>query len=184
MVNAPITAFNHIAILGMGRSGQAVLAACLADGISITVYDDKGATRDTDAYFSSFENWEVQKLDALVISPGIAHLHPAPHPAAQRCIEAGVPIISEVEFALRRGRAGRWVSITGTNGKSTLVSMCEHIARSFNIKAVACGNNGYPVLDALKLNYDLYIIEISSFQLELVQSIKSKRATILNLSND
>ena len=82
MVNAPITAFNHIAILGMGRSGQAVLAACLADGISVTVYDDKGTTRDTDAYFSSFENWAVQKLDALVISPGIAHLHPAPQALA------------------------------------------------------------------------------------------------------
>ena len=185
MVNAPITAFNHIAILGMGRSGQAVLAACLADGISVTVYDDKGTTRDTDAYFSSFENWEVQKLDALVISPGIAHLHPAPHPAAQRCIEAGVPIISEVEFALRRGRAGRWVSITGTNGKSTTTALIGHILKSAGRPCAIGGNIGAAVtaLDAVGED-GVNVIELSSYQLEVTPSLTSDIAIIMNITPD
>ena len=185
MVNTPTTAFNHIAILGMGRSGRAVLAACLADGISVTVYDDKGATRDIEAYFSSFENWEVQKLDALVISPGIAHLHPAPHPAAQLCKEAGVPIISEVEFALRRGRAGRWVSITGTNGKSTTTALIGHILDCAGRPCTIGGNIGAAVTALDTVGEDgVNVIELSSYQLEVTPSLNSDIAIIMNITPD
>ena len=185
MVNTPITAFNHIAILGMGRSGRAVLAACLADGISVTVYDDKGATKDIEAYFSSFENWQMHKLDALVISPGIAHHHPAPHPAAQRCIEAGVPIISEVEFALRRGRAGRWISITGTNGKSTTTALIGHILDCAGRPCGIGGNIGAAVtaLDAVGED-GVNVIELSSYQLEVTPSLNSDIAIIMNITPD
>lgn len=185
MDNTPTTAFNHIAILGMGRSGRAVLAACLADGISVTVYDDKGATSDIKAYFSSFDIWQMHKLDAMVISPGIAHLHPSPHPAAQRCIEAGVPIISEVEFALRRGRTGRWVSITGTNGKSTTTALIGHILKNAGRTCAIGGNIGAAVTALDTVGEDgVNVIELSSYQLEVTPSLNSDIAIIMNITPD
>ena len=81
MVNTPITVFNHIAILGMGRSGQAVLAACLADGISVTVYDDKGATRDTDAYFPALRTGRCKSWMRWSLAPALP-ISPCP---ASRC---------------------------------------------------------------------------------------------------
>ena len=185
MVDTPTKAFNHIAILGMGRSGQAVLEACLADGISATVYDDKGATPQTEAYFSSFDDWPMHKLDALVISPGIPHHHPSPHPAAQRCIDANIPIISEVEFALQRGRTGRWVSITGTNGKSTTTALIGHILNSAGRPCAIGGNIGAAVtaLDAVGED-GVNIIELSSYQLEVTPSLSSDIAIIMNITPD
>jgi len=177
--------FHRIAILGMGRSGQAVLDACIEDGISVNVFDDNGATPRTKAYFRDFNDWDMDGLEAMVISPGIPHSHPAPHPAAKRCIEAGVPIISEVEFALRRGRTGRWVSITGTNGKSTTTALIGHILGQAGIHCAIGGNIGAAVTALMPVGADgVNVIELSSYQLEVTPSLRSDIAVIMNITPD
>jgi len=177
--------FNRIAILGMGRSGQAVLDACIEDGILVNLFDDKGAAPQTEAYFRDFNDWDMDGLDAMVISPGIPHHYPAPHPAAKRCIDAGVPIISEVEFALRRGRAGRWISITGTNGKSTTTALIAHILGQAGINCSVGGNIGAAVTALKPVGADgVNVIELSSYQLEVTPSLCSDIAVIMNITPD
>ncbi len=177
--------FNRIAILGMGRSGQAVLDACIEDGILVNLFDDKGVAPQTEAYFRDFNDWDMDGLDAMVISPGIPHHYPAPHPAAKRCIDAGVPIISEVEFALRRGRAGRWISITGTNGKSTTTALIAHILGQAGINCSVGGNIGAAVTALKPVGADgVNVIELSSYQLEVTPSLCSDIAMIMNITPD
>ena len=177
--------FHRIAILGMGRSGQAVLDACIEDGILVNVFDDKGPTSRTEACFRNFNDWDMDGLAAMVISPGIPHHHPAPHPAAKRCVDAGVPIISEVEFALRRGRAGRWISITGTNGKSTTTALIGHILEQAGINSAVGGNIGAAVTALKPVGADgVNVIELSSYQLEVTPSLRSDIAVILNITPD
>ena len=177
--------FNRIAILGMGRSGQAVLDACVADGILVNVFDDKGPTSRTETCFRNFNDWDMDGLEAMVISPGIPHHHPAPHPAAKCCVDAGVPIISEVEFALRRGRAGRWISITGTNGKSTTTALIGHILEKAGINSAVGGNIGAAVTALKPVGADgVNVIELSSYQLEVTPSLRSDIAVILNITPD
>ena len=177
--------FNRIAILGMGRSGQAVLDACIEDGILVNLFDDKGAAPQTEAYFRDFNDWDMDGLDAMVISPGIPHHYPAPHPAAKRCIDAGVPIISEVEFALRRGCAGRWISITGTNGKSTTTALIAHILGQAGINCSVGGNIGAAVTALKPVGADgVNVIELSSYQLEVTPSLCSDIAVIMNITPD
>ena len=177
--------FNRIAILGMGRSGQAVLDACIEDGILVNVFDDKGPTSRTEACFRDFNDWDMDGLEAMVISPGIPHLHPAPHPAAKCCVDAGVPIISEVEFALRRGRAGRWISITGTNGKSTTTALIGHILEQAGINSAVGGNIGAAVTALKPVGADgVNVIELSSYQLEITPSLRSDIAVIMNITPD
>ena len=134
--------FNRIAILG-GRSGQAVLDACIEDGILVNVFDDNGPSPRTEACFRDFNDWDMDGLAAMVISPGIPH-HTCPHPAAKRCMDAGVRIISEVEFAFDAD-AGRWISITGTNGKSTTTALIGHILEQAGINSAVGGNIGAAV---------------------------------------
>ena len=177
--------FNRIAILGMGRSGQAVLDACIEDGILVNVFDDNGPSPRTEACFRDFNDWDMDGLAAMVISPGIPHHHPAPHPAAKRCMDAGVPIISEVEFALRRGRAGRWISITGTNGKSTTTALIGHILGQAGINCAIGGNIGAAVTALEPVGADgVNVIELSSYQLEVTPSLRSDIAVIMNITPD
>lgn len=190
MAQTNTKAFNHIAILGLGRSGQAVLDACICDGITVSLYDDQlfkntPADNRAETYLEHYDNWEMDKLDALIISPGIPHNHPKPHPAAKACAKAGIPILSEVEFALRRGREGRWVSITGTNGKSTTTALVGHILEQAGIDCAIGGNIGAAITTLQNVGADgVNIIELSSYQLEITPSLRSDIAVIMNITPD
>ena len=190
MAQTKIKAFNNIAILGLGRSGQAVLDACACDGITVSLYDDhfsanRRAGDTAEKYFKHYDDWDMDKLDALIISPGIPHNYPEPHPAAKVCIEAGIPILSEVEFALRRGRKGRWVSITGTNGKSTTTALIGHILEQAGLVCAIGGNIGAAVTALETVGADgVNIIELSSYQLEVTPSLRSDIAVIMNITPD
>ena len=108
---SPQKRLTSIAILGMGRSGQAVLDKAIALGITVVCFDDqKIANLETDLALAP-EDWPWPSLDALIISPGIPHEFPAPHPAVILAKRHGVQVISEIEFALRTGRQERFLSL-------------------------------------------------------------------------
>ncbi|MEP2282099.1 MAG: Mur ligase family protein, partial [Nitratireductor sp.] len=128
-------------------------------------------------------NWK--SIDALVLSPGIPHTHPAPHPAAVHAKAAGVAIIGDVELLLAECPDAKIVAITGTNGKSTSTALIGHIFATAGKQAEVGGNLGTPVLSFASLGADgTYILELSSYQLELTPSLAPDIAILLNISPD
>jgi len=128
-------------------------------------------------------------FDAIVLSPGIPHRLPKPHPIAARAIAAGVPIISDVELlyqAVRRsGSRARFVGITGTNGKSTTTALLAHILKQAGWNAEAGANLGPAALSLPLLPDDgVYVLEMSSYMLERLVSVRFDAAAMLNLSAD
>ena len=127
------------------------------------------------------------RIDVVITSPGWRPDNPV-LVAAQK---AGIPIWGDVEFAWRvRQRHGKrtaqWVALTGTNGKTTVATMAQAMARAQGLEAIAVGNVGTPILDAIRYpeGYDLLIVELSSFQLHWIQHIEPEASVVLNLAED
>jgi UDP-N-acetylmuramoylalanine--D-glutamate ligase len=128
-------------------------------------------------------------FDALVLSPGIPHRLPKPHPVAQRAIDAGIPILSDVELLFQAVRASgsraRFAGITGTNGKSTTTALLAHILESARIPVAAGANLGPAALSLPLLPHDgVYVLEMSSYMLERIATVRFDAAVMLNLSAD
>ena len=181
---------SRFAVLGLGRNGLAVARALLAMGAEVTVWDDAPAARAAAGAVPLRDPCEGDfAADALVLSPGIPHLLPRPHPAAARARAADVPILSDAELlfqAVRRaGSKARFAGITGTNGKSTTTALLAHILDCAGVPAAAGGNLGTAAL-ALPLLPDdgVYVLEMSSYMLERLATLRFDAAVMLNLSPD
>jgi len=167
---------------------MAAARALSAAGALTWLHDDHGALRDDPpcgATLANWQDWPWDELTSMVISPGIPHAHPQPHPAAARAGEAGVEVISEIEIAMRAAPQARIVAITGTNGKSTTTALTGHCLRSAG-RAVAVGGN---IGDAA-CNLDdpgadgVIVLELSSYQLETTPSLRADIAMLLNITPD
>ena len=124
-------------------------------------------------------------VDLLVVSPGWRPDHPLLREAAAR----GVPVWGEVELAWRLRDPERpvpWLAVTGTNGKTTTVQMLDHILRAAGLRTAAVGNVGRPVVEAVMdpAPYDVFAVELSSFQLHYAQSLSCEAAAVLNIAED
>lgn len=173
--------FSAIGILGMGRSGQAVYQQADAAAIESYCWDD----HQQEYQLQHPDSWPWDRLDVLVISPGIPHLYPQPHRIAEMANQAGVEIISEIEFSLRMGRQGTAVVITGTNGKSTTASLLAHILASAGKDVVLGGNIGTAVTALPNTTHtDILVIEASSYQLETTPSLRPEIGILLNITPD
>lgn len=175
-----------VGVLGLGGSGMAAVAALHAAGVTVFAHDDnKPDAALPNGTIANWHDWPWKKLDALVISPGIPHLHPAPHPAAARAQAEDVAIISEVEIALRAATTAPLVVITGTNGKSTTTALIGHCLTTAG-KAVAVGGNiGRPACSLDDPGPDgVIVLELSSYQLETTPALAPNIAVILNITPD
>jgi UDP-N-acetylmuramoylalanine--D-glutamate ligase len=123
-----------------------------------------------------------QQIDLAVISPGVA----ISEPAIQAAIKNGLSVVGDVElFAQFRPTAAKVIAITGSNGKTTVTSLVGQICQAAGLKTIVAGNIGLPVLDSLAMaTPDVYVLELSSFQLETTHSLQADAATMLNLSED
>jgi UDP-N-acetylmuramoylalanine--D-glutamate ligase len=179
---------KRFAIVGLGRNGLPAARTLLAMGASVTVWDDTPEARAAASGLDVREP-DMAGLDALILSPGIPHTHPRPHPIAAAAIAAGVPIWSDAELLFRAVRASgsraRFAGITGTNGKSTTTALLAHILETARIPCAAGGNLGIPAL-ALPLLPDrgVYVLEMSSYMLERLATLRFDAAAMLNLSPD
>ena len=130
-------------------------------------------------------NWPWQNLDALVISPGIPHLHPTPHPAAAHAAVKNIEIISEVEIALRAEPQARIVVITGTNGKSTTTALVGHCLQQAGEAVAVGGNIGRAACSLDDPGPDgVIVLELSSYQLETTPALSPTIAVVLNITPD
>ncbi|QIQ41813.1 MAG: UDP-N-acetylmuramoyl-L-alanine--D-glutamate ligase [Buchnera aphidicola (Microlophium carnosum)] len=177
---------KKILILGMGLTGISCLNFFLKKGIRPKIIDESKypihliqIPKNIEYSLGSLEHTWILESDLIIISPGISSFRPI-------LIKArllGIEIISDIELFAREVTSPV-ISITGTNGKSTVATMIAKIAKNAGYKISLGGNIGFPVLKMLDKQSDLYIIELSSFQLENTFTLKSKIAVILNISED
>ncbi|SUS03530.1 UDP-N-acetylmuramoylalanine--D-glutamate ligase [uncultured Defluviicoccus sp.] len=177
------------AVLGLGISGLAACRALIASGKSVWAWDDSAAARGTadSAGIPLFDlaGADLASAAALILSPGIPHTHPQPHPVVARARQAGCPVIGDGELLARARIRAECVGITGTNGKSTTTALIGHILQAAGRRCAVGGNLGTPILalDALDPT-SVYVLEMSSYQLELTPNLVFNTALLLNISPD
>ena len=181
---------EKFAVVGLGRNGLPAALALRAMGAEVVAWDDTAAARaQAEAAGVTVAEPSMDGLTALVLSPGIPHTLPKPHPLAEAARAACVPILSDAELLYRavrkNGSRARFAGITGTNGKSTTTALLAHIAAEAGLPVAAGGNLGTAAL-ALPLLPDdgVYVLEISSYMLERLATLRFDVAVMLNLSAD
>ncbi len=189
MSEAGIFAGERHAVVGLGRSGAPVADALAAMGARVFIWDDRLEARLISPYPPLQTPFDLRGFTSLVLSPGIAHALPKRHPAAAAALAAGVPIVSDAELlyrATRRRRSkARFAGVTGTNGKSTTTALLRHILVSVGRESAAGGNLGIASLALPALGDDgVYVLEMSSYMLERLTSLRFDVASVLNLSPD
>jgi UDP-N-acetylmuramoylalanine--D-glutamate ligase len=192
MSTFPSSVFSgqRFAVVGLGKNGLPAAHALRAMGAEVVAWDDRPEAREAAADLDVRDPHEGKfDFDALVLSPGIPHRLPKPHPVAQRAIEAGVPILSDTELLFRAVRAAgsraRFAGITGTNGKSTTTALLAHILERAGVTVAAGANLGPAALSLPLLPHDgVYALEMSSYMLERLASLRFNAAAMLNLSAD
>ncbi|TBL86633.1 UDP-N-acetylmuramoyl-L-alanine--D-glutamate ligase [Hafnia alvei] len=177
---------KKVVIIGLGLTGLSCVDFFLARGVTPRVIDTRISPPGLDKLPENVERhlgdmnqeWLLD-ADLIVASPGIALASPALSVAA----EAGVEIVGDIELFCREAQAPI-VAITGSNGKSTVTTLVGEMAKSAGWNVGVGGNIGLPALMLLKQECDLYVLELSSFQLETTNSLRAAAATILNVTED
>jgi UDP-N-acetylmuramoylalanine--D-glutamate ligase len=213
VITARAFAGKHYAVYGLARSGIATVQALLASGAKVTGWDAKLAAsphrgegggegaqcQHLDAehphpalslqgeglIIADLDTADLTQFDSLVVTPGLPlNLHPI----AQRAREAGVEIIGDIElFARARPELPphKVVGITGTNGKSTTTALVHHILKTAGVPTTMGGNIGLPILAQDPLpEGGVYVLELSSYQIDLTQSLDCDVAVLLNITPD
>ena len=180
---------HSVAVMGLGKSGMSAAKALTASGAEVWAWDDneerRRAAADEGVPLIDLHRCDWAGLRTLVLSPGIAHTHPKPHPVVERARAAGAEIISDIELLARAQRDTSYIGVTGTNGKSTTVALIGHILGSAGRAVAVGGNFGPPALALEPLGRNgTYVLELSSYQLELVDSIAFDVSVLLNISPD
>ncbi|WP_375330978.1 UDP-N-acetylmuramoyl-L-alanine--D-glutamate ligase [Candidatus Tisiphia endosymbiont of Oplodontha viridula] len=180
---------KNIGIVGLGKTGIAAWKV-LNKVAKVICYDQAKSSRDafTKIYGSdslvSLSDLQWQNLDKILLSPGI----PLSHDIVTMANSYNIPITSDIdllfeEVRLREPEAANFIGITGTNGKSTTTALTSHILQSCGFDYQVGGNIGFPVL-AMRLDSKGYVLELSSFQLDLLNSFKAKIVVLLNITQD
>jgi UDP-N-acetylmuramoylalanine--D-glutamate ligase len=188
MIAVPGFEGRKVAVLGLARSGRAAAAALAAGGVEVLAWDDSDKTRA--AVAGGVPLCDPARIDwrevaALMLSPGIPHSLPQPHPAVAAARKAGVEILGDIELLGRAQPKARIIGITGTNGKSTTTALIGHILGRAGETVEIGGNLGPPALGLKPLGKGgTYVLELSSFQLELVTSLAFDIAVLLNITPD
>ena len=175
-----------ITIIGLGTTGLSCVEFFADKQAQVRMIDTRanpaGAdklSKDIPLHTGSLNLEWLLSSDLIVISPGLA-LATA---EIQQAIQAGVEVVGDIELFCREAKAPI-IAITGSNGKSTVTTLTTEMAKQAGVKVGMGGNIGVPALSLLKGDYELYVLELSSFQLETTYSLKAKAATILNISED
>jgi UDP-N-acetylmuramoylalanine--D-glutamate ligase len=189
LIHVASFAGKPVAVLGLGKSGLATARALAASGAKVLAWDDNAAARDAASAagvpLADLRSADLSDIATLVMSPGIPHSFPAPHDVAARAKAAGLELICDVELLARSRRDASFIGVTGTNGKSTTTALIGHILRLADRNIEVGGNIGTAALSLEPLGRDgTYVIEMSSYQLELVPTALFDGAVLLNISPD
>jgi len=188
---------KDILVLGLGDTGLSCVRWLARRGARVRAADTRAAPPALRAVraehpgvrvaLGAFDAALLEGVDAVVASPGVALREPVLRAAVAR----GIEVVGDVEiFAreVRRSRKARVLGVTGTNGKSTVTALADAMARAAGLNSIACGNIGAPVLDVLGSPeaeaIEVFVVELSSYQLETTTSLTLDAATVLNVTQD
>jgi len=180
---------QSVVVLGLGRTGITAAKALQAGQANVMAWDDFPKARqkaiDSGIEITDPKDWSWNSIKALILSPGIPHTYPIPHPLVEKAKQAGISIISDMELLALSQPEAHYIGITGTNGKSTTTALVGHVLKQAGKKCQVGGNIGTGVLSLEPLGADgYYVLELSSYQLELTHSINYDIAILLNISAD
>ena len=197
----PVTGYTgkRVAVLGLGRSGLATARALGAGGAIALLWDDSAEARQN-ARELGFELHDLTRANAfddvaaLIVSPGIPHLYPAPNPAVAAAWRAGVPVDNDIGLFFRSFATRDWdrfenmprvIAVTGSNGKSTTAALIHHCLQEAGKASQLAGNIGRGVLD-LDPAHDgeVVVLELSSYQTDLARALTPDIAVFTNLTPD
>jgi len=188
VITAKAFAGKNYAVYGLARSGLATAEALLASGARVTAWDAKEEARakaPAGTQIVNLDEADLSQFDSLIVTPGLPLNR---HPIARRAREAGVEIIGDIElFARARPELPphKVVGITGTNGKSTTTALIHHILKTAGVPTTMGGNIGLPILAQNPLpEGGVYVLELSSYQIDLTQSLDCDVAVLLNITPD
>ncbi|SNR63923.1 UDP-N-acetylmuramoylalanine--D-glutamate ligase [Methylobacillus rhizosphaerae] len=182
---------KQVLVLGLGDTGLSALRWLKRQGAHLSAADTRKSPAGLEIMQQELPEVRVhlgpldaaifQNIELVVISPGV----PLAEPEIQAAIQRGIPVVGDVElFAQARPETAKVIAITGANGKSTVTTLVGEICKAAGLRTVVAGNIGLPVLDALDSAVDVYVLELSSFQLETTHSLVADAATVLNISED
>jgi UDP-N-acetylmuramoylalanine--D-glutamate ligase len=196
MIAAKAFANRTVAVFGLARTGLGAVRSLVAGGTTVIAWDDSSTARDLGgqegAQIMPWREWPWEKIAALVLSPGVPLTHPKPHGVVEHANSAKVPVIGDVELFAREIRPNRdlpgkspVIAITGTNGKSTTTALVGHILTQCGFDAQIGGNIGKSVLELSGPSAKtVYVLEMSSFQIDLAPDLVPDVALLSNLSPD
>lgn len=189
----PATTFKgkKVAVFGLARSGTACIEALRLGGAEVHAWDDSAPAvekaKAAGLPITNLHQLEFASLDALVLSPGVPLTHPEPHWTVLKARHAGIEVIGDTEiFAREAAAAGsRIVAITGTNGKSTTTALTGHVLKEAGLDVDVGGNIGKAVfLLSQPVKGRIYVLELSSFQIDLMPALKPEVGILTNLTPD
>lgn len=193
----PVRGFEGrtVAVFGLARTGLAAARALEAGGAKVALWDDKPATREAAAadgfVLKDLTVADWSEFAALMLSPGVPLTHPKPHWTVETAKAAGVEILGDVELFARtvngapEHKRPKIVAITGTNGKSTTTALIGHICAEAGRDVRVGGNIGTGILALEDMHGGaVYVLELSSYQLDLTSSLKADVAVLLNITPD
>ncbi|KTC87891.1 MULTISPECIES: UDP-N-acetylmuramoyl-L-alanine--D-glutamate ligase [Legionella] len=178
-------------VAGLGKTGHSIANYLRRRDKPFVVFDTRREVEGLSEFTSEFPGVEVflgafptvlfDQLDGIITSPGVS----LDEPFLQQAFQLNIPVYGDIECLARELKVPV-VAITGTNGKSTVTTLVGEMAKAAGLSVAVAGNIGLPVLDLLDngIQYDLWVLELSSFQLDLTHSLKPRAATILNISPD
>lgn len=179
-------------VVGLGQTGFSCVRFLVAKGADVSVVDSRDLPPmyrilqeqlpEVPVYTGPFEDKHFLAADFIVVSPGVA----LDHAALQNARENGIEVIGDVELFLREIEAPV-LAVTGSNGKSTVTALVGDMCLQHGLNVEVAGNIGVPVLDLLREHerwLDCFVLELSSFQLESITSLRAHAAALLNLSED
>ena len=193
----PVRGFEGrtVAVFGLARTGLAAARALIAGGAQVALWDEKPAARAAAEAeglpIVDLTTADWSRFAAIMLSPGVPLTHPEPHWTVRMAREAGVEIVGDIELFARTVNAApehrrpKIVAITGTNGKSTTTALIGHICAEAGRDVRIGGNIGYGVLGLEDMHGGaVYVLELSSYQLDLTSSLHPDVSVLLNISPD
>lgn len=178
-------------VVGLGKTGQSVLRHLARHQQPFIAWDTRDSLPQLQALQSQYPQNDfyaghlpehiLQAVERVILSPGVS----LKHPVIQQAIALDIPVLGDIDLWRSHVQAPV-VAITGSNAKSTVTSLVGEMAKAAQINVAVCGNLGTPVLDELAEQEDaqLWVVELSSFQLETAHQLNASVATVLNLSED
>jgi UDP-N-acetylmuramoylalanine--D-glutamate ligase len=179
-----------VVIVGLGKTGLSCVRYLSKQGLNIAVTDSRDEPSELSSFKNEFEsipvylgdiNVEVlMAAEQIILSPGVS----LKNESVKQAIESGIPVIGDIELFCQQAKAAI-IAISGSNGKSTVTTLVAEMARTAGLKTCVGGNLGTPALELLdESNPDLYVLELSSFQLETTFSLNAHASVVLNVSPD